>query len=103
LNVDQPNNQSLIVEANHFMSKNQTKKQQQILEQPVNKDALAEFKKKYRHDEFCRNKLRELTKAQKFLEYILEPEAKELLDLDGLEIEQESYIDEQLKNIRLAI
>jgi hypothetical protein len=65
--------------------------------QPVNQDALDKFKKKYQHDAFCKEKLRDVMKARKFLKYLLKPEVQELLDIRRLEIDPESFVDDELK------
>ncbi|MDR0610659.1 MAG: Rpn family recombination-promoting nuclease/putative transposase [Planctomycetaceae bacterium] len=69
------------------------------LTQPLNQTALDVFKKKYRHDAFCKSKLCNLQKARKFLKHILKPEVLELLDLAKLQIDPETYVDEELKRL----
>ncbi|MDR1964764.1 MAG: Rpn family recombination-promoting nuclease/putative transposase [Planctomycetaceae bacterium] len=70
---------------------------QSIPKQPLDSKALDEFKKKYQHDAFCKNKLQNVRKARKFLKYLFKPEVLEQLDLKRLQIEPESYVDENLK------
>jgi predicted transposase YdaD len=67
--------------------------------QLLDQNALDEFKKKYRHDAFCKSKLCNLQKAQKFLKHILKPEVLELIDLSKLQIDPETYVDEELKRL----
>ena len=58
-----------------------------------------ELRKKYKHDEFCKDNLRDLGKARKFLQMILKPEVLALVDLDRLELSTESFLDEELKKL----
>ncbi|MDR2116253.1 MAG: Rpn family recombination-promoting nuclease/putative transposase, partial [Planctomycetaceae bacterium] len=64
-----------------------------MLTQPFNFVALEEFKKKYQHDAFCKEKLRNVRMARKFLRYFLKPEYQEWLDIDHLQIEPDSLVD----------
>ncbi|MDR2114935.1 MAG: Rpn family recombination-promoting nuclease/putative transposase [Planctomycetaceae bacterium] len=73
------------------------------LSQPIDLQALNEFKKTYQHDAFCKNKLRNLQIARKFLQHVLKPETLEVLDLDRLQIDPETYIDEELKQFYLDV
>ncbi|MDR3109170.1 MAG: Rpn family recombination-promoting nuclease/putative transposase [Planctomycetaceae bacterium] len=66
------------------------------LNEPIEREKLEEFRKRYQHDAFCKDKLRNVNTAKKFLEYVLKPTARELLDLDGLEVVSESFVDEEL-------
>ena len=52
-----------------------------------------EIKKRYSHDAFCKEKLRDLGKAKEFAKHLLKPETSALLDIDNLQIDPESYID----------
>ncbi|MDR0610814.1 MAG: Rpn family recombination-promoting nuclease/putative transposase [Planctomycetaceae bacterium] len=65
--------------------------------QPLDQNTLDEFKKKYQHDAFCKSKLCNLRKARKLLKHILKPEVLELVDLSKLQIDPETYVDEELK------
>ena len=58
-----------------------------------------EPRKRFQHDEFCKDNLRDLDKARKFLKWMLKPEVVELLDMDGLELSSESFLDEDLKKL----
>jgi hypothetical protein len=69
------------------------------LTQPLNQSVLDKFKKKYQHDAFCKSKLCNLRKARKFLQHILKPEVLELVDLTKLQIDPETYVDEELKRL----
>ena len=60
---------------------------------------LSELRKRYQHDEFCKDNLRDLGKARKFLKWKLKPEITELLDLDRLELSSESFLEEDLKKL----
>ncbi|MDR2116441.1 MAG: Rpn family recombination-promoting nuclease/putative transposase, partial [Planctomycetaceae bacterium] len=73
------------------------------LAQPFDQKALDEFKKKYQHDAFCKSKLTNLRKARKFLKYILKPEVLELIDLSRLQIDPETYVDEELKRLYVDV
>ncbi|MDR1140834.1 MAG: Rpn family recombination-promoting nuclease/putative transposase, partial [Planctomycetaceae bacterium] len=84
------------------MSEDQSK-QQQLLEQPFDETALSKFRKEFRHDEFGRNKLKEVRTARKFLIHVLKPEVKALLDIDKLEIDSESFVDDWLKSFYLDV
>jgi hypothetical protein len=70
---------------------------QSPLDKPPTSNTLDEFKKMYQHDAFCKNKLKEVKTAQKFLRFFLKPEIQALLDIDRLQIDSESLIDEHLK------
>ena len=58
-----------------------------------------DLRKKYKHDQFCKDNLRDLDKARKFLRLMLKPEIVDLLDLDRLELSSESFLDEELKKL----
>ena len=73
------------------------------LAQPLDPKAFDEFKKKYQHDAFCKNKLCNLQKARKFLKHILKPEVLELIDLNKLQIDPETYVDEDLKRLYVDV
>ena len=62
-------------------------------------ETQSELRKRYQHDEFCKNNLRNLDKARKFLRLTLKPEIVELLDLERLELSPESFLDEELKKL----
>ena len=86
------------------MSKDGQKPTQQdgnnsALSSPFRTETYAEIKKRYSHDAFCKEKLRDLTKAKEFAKHILKPEAATLLDIDSLQIDPESYIDDELKQL----
>jgi hypothetical protein len=55
--------------------------------------------KRYQHDQFCKDNLRDLDRARKFLRLMFKPEIIELLDLDNLELASESFLDEELKKL----
>jgi predicted transposase YdaD len=59
----------------------------------------SELKKRYQHDEFCKDNLRDINKARKFLKWLLKSEIVELLDLDRLELSSESFLTEDLKKL----
>ncbi|MDR2704798.1 MAG: Rpn family recombination-promoting nuclease/putative transposase, partial [Planctomycetaceae bacterium] len=67
------------------------------LDQPLNQNTVDEFKKKYQHDAFCKSKLCNLQKARKLLKHLLKTEVLELVDLTKLQIDPETYVDEELK------
>ncbi|MDR0608644.1 MAG: Rpn family recombination-promoting nuclease/putative transposase [Planctomycetaceae bacterium] len=73
------------------------------LTQPLDPKAFDEFKKKYQHDAFCKRKLCNPQKARKFLKHILKPEVLELIDLNRLQIDPETYVDEDLKRLYLDV
>jgi hypothetical protein len=58
----------------------------------------SKLKKRYQHDEFCKDNLRDLGKARKFLRWLLK-EGAERLDLNRLELSSESFLDEDLKKL----
>jgi hypothetical protein len=62
-------------------------------------DEQNSFRKRYQHDQFCKDNLRDLNKARKFLRLMLKPEMIDLLDLEHLEIVSESLLDEELKKL----
>ena len=62
-------------------------------------ERLDHLRKRYCHDEFCKENLRDLDKARKFLKLMLKPEIIDLLDLERLELSQESFLDEDLKKL----
>ncbi|MDR1291121.1 MAG: Rpn family recombination-promoting nuclease/putative transposase [Planctomycetaceae bacterium] len=77
---------------------NDKSKQKKLLEKSfVDESKLNDFKKQFQHDAFCRNKLTELKKARGFLKHVLKPEVRDLVDLEQLEVDPESYIDEQFR------
>ncbi|MDR2755514.1 MAG: Rpn family recombination-promoting nuclease/putative transposase, partial [Planctomycetaceae bacterium] len=80
-----------------------TPTKQSTLLQPLNLESLDEFKKKYQHDAFCKEKLKDVQTAQKFLRYFLKAEIQKLLDLDRLQIDPESLVDKHLKRSYLDI
>jgi len=57
------------------------------------------LKKRYQHDEFCKDNLRDLERARKFLKLMFKPEIIDLLDLDKMELASESFLDEELKKL----
>jgi predicted transposase/invertase (TIGR01784 family) len=59
----------------------------------------SEPRKRYQHDEFCKDNLRDLDKARKFLKWMFKPEIVESLDLERLELSSESFLDEELKKL----
>ncbi len=50
------------------------------------------------HDRFFRQTFSDLMLARSFLQHYLPPEVLALLDLDGLTLRQESYVDEELQD-----
>ena len=62
-------------------------------------ERLDHLRKRYCHDEFCKNNLRDLDKARKFLRLTFKPEVIDLLDLEQLKLSQESFLDEDLKKL----
>ncbi|MDR1141549.1 MAG: Rpn family recombination-promoting nuclease/putative transposase, partial [Planctomycetaceae bacterium] len=72
-------------------------KQEKLLEKPFEESKLDNIKKQFQHDAFCRNKLTELKKARGFLRHVLKPEVQDLVDLEKLEIDPDSHIDEQFR------
>ncbi|MDR2438311.1 MAG: Rpn family recombination-promoting nuclease/putative transposase, partial [Planctomycetaceae bacterium] len=64
---------------------------------------LDEFKKKYQHDAFCKEKLKDVRTAQKFLRYFLDVKVQELLDLEQLQIDSDSLVDKHFKQAYLDI
>jgi predicted transposase/invertase (TIGR01784 family) len=79
-------------------------KEQRHTTKPTKDDLLSpkqpsELKKRYQHDEFCKDNLRDLDKARKFLKWLFKPEITGLLDLDRLELSSESFLDEELKKL----
>ena len=76
------------------MDKERRKKGKRTSEQKPN-----ELPKRYQHDEFCKDNLRDLDKARKFLRLMLKPEIVDLLDLDRLELSSESFLSEELKKL----
>ena len=62
-------------------------------------ERLDHLRKRYCHDEFCKNNLRDLDKARKFLKLTFKPEIIDLLDLERLKLSQESFLDEDLKKL----
>lgn len=62
-------------------------------------EELSPLRKRYQHDQFCKDNLRDLDKARKFLRLILKPEMTDLLDLERLELVSESLLDEELKKL----
>ena len=65
---------------------------------PEHEEQLS-LRKRYQHDQFCKDNLRDLDKARKFLRLMFKPEVIELLDLDRLELVSESFLDEELKKL----
>ncbi|MDR1384785.1 MAG: Rpn family recombination-promoting nuclease/putative transposase, partial [Planctomycetaceae bacterium] len=61
--------------------------------------ALDDFKKKYQHDSFCKEHLEDLKKARKFLQHVLPQDLQETLDIENLQVDKESYIDNDLKKL----
>ena len=58
--------------------------------------------KRYQHDEFCKDNLRDLDKARKFLKWLFgrfKPNVVDLLDLENLELSSESFLDPELKKL----
>ncbi|MDR1268059.1 MAG: Rpn family recombination-promoting nuclease/putative transposase [Planctomycetaceae bacterium] len=84
------------------MAKKQSK-QQQLPAQSIDSDAFDEFRKQYQHDGFCKGKLKKVNTARKFLKYVLKPEVQEVIDLEKLEIEPESFVDKKLRSHYLDI
>ncbi|MDR1140616.1 MAG: Rpn family recombination-promoting nuclease/putative transposase, partial [Planctomycetaceae bacterium] len=84
------------------MAKKQSKRQQ-LPEQSIDSDAFDEFRKKYQHDGFCKGKLKKVNTARKFLKHVLKPEVQDLIDLEKLEIEPESFVDKKLRSHYLDI
>jgi len=62
-------------------------------------EELSPLRKRYRHDQFCKDNLRDLDRARKFLRLMFKPKVIELLDLDNLELASESFLDEELKKL----
>ena len=62
-------------------------------------DEQNSFRKRYQHDQFCKDHLRDPGKARKFLRLMLKPEMIDLLDLEHLELVSESFLDEELKKL----
>ena len=62
-------------------------------------EELLPLRKRYQHDQFCKDNLRDLDRARKFLRLIFKPEVIELLDLGNLELASESFLDEELKKL----
>ncbi|MDR3197360.1 MAG: Rpn family recombination-promoting nuclease/putative transposase, partial [Planctomycetaceae bacterium] len=71
--------------------------------QPVDYNALNEFRKKYQHDAFCKDKLCNVRKARKFLSHVLKPEVLEFLDLERLQVDPETFVDEELKRLYVDV
>ena len=67
--------------------------------EPFRCETYAEIKKRYSHDAFCKEKLRDPVKAKEFARHILKPEVAARLDIDNLQIDPESYIDDDLKRL----
>ena len=57
------------------------------------------LRKRYQHDQFCKDNLRDLDRARKFLKLMFKPEIIDLLDLDNMELASESFLDEELKKL----
>jgi predicted transposase/invertase (TIGR01784 family) len=74
-------------------------KSESMLEQPILNEALLELQKKYRHDAFCKEKLLDVQYAREILKYLFRSEVRELLDLEKLTIDPESYIEDDLKKL----
>ena len=58
-----------------------------------------EIKKRFSHDAFCKEKLRDPDKAKELAKHLLKPETSILLDIDRLQIDPESYVDDELKQL----
>jgi hypothetical protein len=84
------------------MSKDKSKQKQQLPEQKNDEVAFKEIEKKYQHDEYCKSKLKNKEIAKKFLKFVFK-QAKDLLDIEKLKIEPESYLDKRLKQYYLDI
>ena len=67
--------------------------------EPLRRETYAEIKKRYSHDAFCKEKLRDPVKAKELAKHILKPEVAARLDIDNLQIDQESYIEDDLKKL----
>jgi len=65
----------------------------------VESKELSPLRKRYQHDQFCKDQLRDLDKARKILRLIFNPDVIELLDLDNMELVSESFLDEELKKL----
>ncbi|MDR3199495.1 MAG: Rpn family recombination-promoting nuclease/putative transposase, partial [Planctomycetaceae bacterium] len=80
-----------------------TSTKQPTSNQPLNQNTLEEFRKKYQHDAFCKDKLKDVRVARKFLRYFLKTEIQEMLDIERLQIVPESLVDKHLKQAYLDI
>ena len=68
-------------------------------DESLRRETYAEIKKRYSHDAFCKEKLRDPVKAKEFAKHILKPETAVLFDFDNLQIDPESYVDDDLKRL----
>ncbi|MDR3198885.1 MAG: Rpn family recombination-promoting nuclease/putative transposase, partial [Planctomycetaceae bacterium] len=76
-----------------------TPHKQSRFEQPPDQSTLEEFKKKYQHDAFCKDKLCDVRKARMLLRHVLKPEVLKLLDLKNLKIDSGTFVNEELKRL----
>ncbi|MDR1493260.1 MAG: Rpn family recombination-promoting nuclease/putative transposase, partial [Planctomycetaceae bacterium] len=70
-----------------------------ILQELFEVNSIPEFKKKFQHDSYCKEQLFNLKKARKLTRHLLPQNVQDIVDVDQLQVDVESYIDDDLKKL----